>query len=223
MTVEAVFFDVDDTLVDYAPAARAAFAAVLGEDASYEQWLALDHFERWLSGEFDDFAAFRRARMTDFLALIGRADDPAVLEQQRFAVIAEHYRVFGDVATCLAELRARGLRLGVITNQDGEHQREKLATVGLADRFDAVLISGEVGVAKPDPAIFARACAELHVEPAAAVHVGDNLAADARGAAAAGLRGVWLDRRGEHDGRRLDVDVIGGLAELPALLVAARV
>jgi hypothetical protein len=34
---------------------------------------------------------------------------------------------------------------------------------------------------------------------------------------------VWLDRRGEHDGRRLDVDVIGGLAELPALLVAARV
>lgn len=219
--VDAVFFDVDDTLVDYAPAARAAFAAALGEDASYEQWLALDHFQRWLAGEFTDFDAFRTARMADFLTAIGRDADRAravELERERFARLPDRYALFDDVEPCLAALRGRGLRLGLITNNGGEHQRDKLARVGLAERFDAVFISDEQGVAKPDPAIFRRACADLGVEPAAAVHVGDNLVADAQGATAAGLRGVWLDRRAEHDGRPLGVPVIRGLAELPAMV-----
>jgi putative hydrolase of the HAD superfamily len=217
--VKAVFLDVDDTLVDYAPAARAAFAAVLGEDASYEQWLQLDHYERWLNGEFDDFETFRTARMADFLTLLGRENAQAAeLESRRFAGLAEHYQLFDDVEPCLAALRERGVRTGLITNNEPVHQRDKLARVGLLDRFDAVVISGEFGIAKPDPAIFRHACALLDVQPTDALHVGDNLAADALGAHGAGLRGVWLDRRGEHDGRPLDVDVIGGLDELPALL-----
>lgn len=219
--IRAVFLDVDDTLVDYAPAARAAFAATLGEDASYEQWLALDHYERWLNGEFDDFETFRTTRMTDFLRLLDRHADvgrAAEFERQRFAGLAQHYRLFDDVSPCLAALRDRGLRVGLITNNESEHQRDKLRRVGLDTGFDATVISGEFGVAKPDPAIFVHACALVGVEPAAAMHVGDNLVADAQGAHGAGLHGVWLDRRGEHDDRPLDVTVISGLAELPALL-----
>jgi putative hydrolase of the HAD superfamily len=219
--IRAVFLDVDDTLVDYAPAARAAFAAALGEDASYEQWLTLDHYERWLNGEYDDFQAMRDARMAAMLRLLGRdaeVERAAEFEQRRFAGLAEHYALFDDVGPCLHALRERGLRVGLITNNEPVHTRHKLGLVGLDTGFDATVISGELGVAKPDPAIFAHACTLAGVEPGEAVHVGDNLVADAQGAHDAGLRGVWLDRRGQHDQRPLEVTVIAGLAELPALL-----
>lgn len=105
----------------------------------------------------------------------------------------------------------------MITNNDGPHQRRKPAMVGLHDAFDAVAISGEIGAGKPDPAIFAHACAALRVAPAAAVHVGDRLDADALGALAAGLRGVLLDRLGvAADERR--VPVVSTLGSLPALV-----
>jgi putative hydrolase of the HAD superfamily len=88
------------------------------------------------------------------------------------------------------------VKLGVITNGEGEAQRAKLAAIGLTEHFPLVLASGEVGVAKPDAAIFALACKRLGVEPSQAAHVGDRLDLDAHGAAAAGLRGIWLDRPG---------------------------
>jgi putative hydrolase of the HAD superfamily len=223
--IKAVFLDVDDTLVDYAPAARAAFAAALGEDASYEQWLELDHYERWLNGEFDDFQAMRDARMADFLRRLGRDEDvrrAGLLEQLRFDGLAQHYRLFDDASPCLDALRAHGLLLGLITNNESVHQRDKLRRVGLDSGFDATVISGELGVAKPNAAIFEHACELVGVEPAQALHVGDNLVADAQGAHGTGLHGVWLDRRGEHDNRPLDVAVIRGLDELPRIVVATR-
>jgi len=88
------------------------------------------------------------------------------------------------------------IKLAVVTNGEGEAQRAKLTAIGLAERFALVVASGEVGVAKPDAAIFALACERLGVEPSEAAHVGDRLDLDAHGAAAAGLRGIWLARPG---------------------------
>jgi putative hydrolase of the HAD superfamily len=220
-SVRAVFLDVDDTLVDYAPAARAAFAAALGEDASYDQWLSLDHYERWLAGEFDGFEDFRVRRMADFLALLGRSADAeraAAIERHRFDGLAEYYTLFDDALPCVGALRECGVLIGLITNNESVHQRDKIKRVGLDGLFDAVVISDEVGVAKPNEAIFQHACGLLDVTPAQALHVGDNLVADALGAHAAGLHGVWLDRHRTHDGRPLDVSVIGDLSGVTGLL-----
>jgi putative hydrolase of the HAD superfamily len=112
----------------------------------------------------------------------------------------------------------RGLRLGVITNNEPVHQRQKLTTVGLIDAFDGLVISGEVGHAKPSREIFDHAVRALGVAPSRAVHVGDLLDVDARGATQAGIRGVWLDRDDRHDGSTLEVEVVTGLHQLPALL-----
>ncbi|MEO8888713.1 MAG: HAD family hydrolase [Jatrophihabitantaceae bacterium] len=219
--IRAVFLDVDDTLVDYDPAARAAFAAALGDNTSYDAWLTLDHYARWVAGEFDGFQAFRDSRMHDFLALLGRAADldrAAELERRRFDSLADHYALFDDVLPLLDVLRRRGIRLGLITNNESVHQRDKLARVGLDSRVDAIVISDEVGVAKPDRAIFDHALDLVGVAAEEAMHIGDNLIADAQGAHAAGLHAVWLDRRGRYDGRPLDCAVVRGLAEVPALL-----
>jgi putative hydrolase of the HAD superfamily len=222
-TIRAVFLDVDDTLVDYDNAARRAFAAVLGADADYERFCALDHYARFLSGEFG-FEEMRERRMAEFLTLVGRTTDAveaAEIERRRFEGLAEYYTLFDDVLPCLAALRARGLRLGLITNNESVHQRAKIRAVGLDELVDVIVISGELGIAKPAAAIFAHACALLGVASDEALHVGDNLDADAYGAHGAGVRAVWLDRRRSHDGSALEFAVIAGLDELPALIACA--
>jgi putative hydrolase of the HAD superfamily len=216
--ISAVFLDVDDTLVDWDAAARAAFRAALGADAAYERWLSLDHYERWLAGEFD-YQTMRDTRMADFLRLLGRDHECAsAIEQRRFEGVAGYYRLFDDVAACLKTLRGKGMLLGVITNNESVHQRDKISRLGLDGMFDAVVISGEVGFAKPDARIFTHACQLIGVEPGAAAHVGDNLVADACGARDAGLRGIWLDRRGGYDGSDVGVPVVRALTEVAALL-----
>jgi putative hydrolase of the HAD superfamily len=215
--VKAVFFDVDDTLVDYDGAARAVFGDVLGSGADYDDFRAGEHYERYLAGELG-FVEMRERRMADYLVTIGHDGDPVDLERRRFEGMYRFYRLFDDALPCLDQLRARGLRLGLITNNDSAHQRAKLATVALDELFDTVVISGEIGVAKPDPRIFLHACQEIGVAPADALHVGDNRVADAEGATGAGLRGVWLDRRHEHAGEPVDYDVVTTLAGVPGLL-----
>jgi FMN phosphatase YigB (HAD superfamily) len=75
-------------------------------------------------------------------------------------------------------------------------QREKLASTTLAGHFEAIVISAEVGVGKPDPRIFRLALGALGVTSADAVMIGDSLERDVAGARRAGMRSVWLDRAG---------------------------
>ncbi|HEY7621755.1 MAG TPA: HAD family hydrolase [Solirubrobacteraceae bacterium] len=109
--------------------------------------------------------------------------------------------------------------MALVTNGASCLQREKLAASGLADRFDAIVVSGDLGRGKPDPTIFAHAVRALGAEPRDAVMVGDNLAKDVDGALAAGLRAVWLNREGdERPPDRPELREIASLAELPAML-----
>jgi putative hydrolase of the HAD superfamily len=75
-------------------------------------------------------------------------------------------------------------------------QREKIRGAKLAQYFDAILISGEVGIGKPDTRLFMLALEALETSPAEAVMVGDSLARDILGAQHAGLKGIWLNRSG---------------------------
>jgi FMN phosphatase YigB (HAD superfamily) len=89
----------------------------------------------------------------------------------------------------------------------------------LADHFDAVVVSGEVGTGKPDPVVFAHAVEALGVEPGDAVMVGDNLLKDVDGAIAAGLGAIWVNRDARpRPGGRSSVLEVRDLGELPALL-----
>jgi putative hydrolase of the HAD superfamily len=136
------------------------------------------------------------------------------------------WRAFDDVLPALDALAAAHpqLVLGVVTNGEGDPQRKKLEACGVAERFAHVIASSEAGVAKPDAAIFALACERLGVERGQTAHVGDRLDVDAHGAAAAGLRGVWLDRPGavKHamPEPALEVTTISTLHELVNALAA---
>jgi HAD superfamily hydrolase (TIGR01549 family) len=78
-------------------------------------------------------------------------------------VRASRYRFFGDVEESLSALRGRGDALALVTNGPGDTQRHKLSATRIDRRFDAIVTSGEVGVAKPDPRIFEIAARLLDV------------------------------------------------------------
>lgn len=116
------------------------------------------------------------------------------------------------------ELAAAGYRLAVVSNAEGQVERD-LDAAGYAGCFETVVDSHLVGVAKPDPAIFAIALERLALDARDAIYVGDLPAVDVEGARAAGLTAVLVDPHDVHG----DVDVprIARLGELPALLAGA--
>ncbi len=128
-------------------------------------------------------AALPPAASADLAALT-----EALLASLRFAAHA-------DAAPALRAARGRGECVIVVSNWDASLPTT-LARAGLAPLIDAVLTSAQVGVAKPDAAIFERALALAGVTPAAALHVGDSLVQDVAGARAAGISAVWCNRTG---------------------------
>ena len=96
------------------------------------------------------------------------------------------------VASALAELRATGLRLVVVSNADGTVERG-LTRAGLRELLDVVIDSHRVGFEKPDPRIFAHALEASGARPESTLHVGDLYAADVVGARAAGVHALLLD------------------------------
>jgi putative hydrolase of the HAD superfamily len=209
----AVLFDLDGTLMDHDAARVAGLQAHLAgrlpdlEARELErldgEWRRLEalHYDEYASGRCS-FQEQRRRRAYGMHEALGRELESDAAADEWFAAYLGHYRgawsAFEDAIPALDALVTVNpeIELAVITNGEGEPQRAKLAAIGLAERFSLVVASGEVGVAKPDPAIFLLACEQLGVEPAKAAHVGDRLDLDAHGAAAAGLRGIWLDRPG---------------------------
>lgn len=119
---------------------------------------------------------------------------------------------FADVAPALRRLRARGLRLGVVSNA-WPSLRIRLATAGLDALLDAVVVSAELGVPKPDPAIYRRALAELAV-PAADVLFVDDDPVNVAAARRLGMQAVTMDRYGAAGD-------VAGLAEVEALVAGA--
>jgi putative hydrolase of the HAD superfamily len=109
----------------------------------------------------------------------------------------KHYALFPGVVELLDRLRARGKKLGIVTNGLSETHREKIALLRLTDRFDAIFLADEVGMVKPDPLLFAHACRTLGSAPAHSAMVGDRYDRDVRGALDAGLYTVWVNVRTE--------------------------
>ncbi len=241
-TLRAVLFDLDGTLMDHDAARVEGLQAHLAgrlpdlEACELErldgEWRRLEalHYDEYASGGCS-FQEQRRRRAHGIHAALGRELESDAVADEWFAAYLGHYRrawsAFEDAIPALDALVSANpeVKLAIVTNGEAEPQHAKLAAIGLAERFPLVVASGEVGVSKPDRAIFVLACERLGVEPADAAHVGDRLDLDAHGAAAAGLRGIWLDRPGASTSApapaaATGIATISTLHELPAVLGA---
>jgi putative hydrolase of the HAD superfamily len=176
---------------------------------------------------------YHRAVWFEALAECGIADE--ALARWLAARFREERRarhlLFPDTLPALERLRT-DYRLAMLTNGAPDIQRAKIDGSGLAASFAVIVVSGEVGAGKPDPRIYAHTLALLGIPASQAVMIGDNLTNDVYGAQAAGMRGIWLDRRGgdmslgprptgEHRRPCPRPDAtIPSLAELPNTLLA---
>jgi putative hydrolase of the HAD superfamily len=134
-------------------------------------------------------------------------------------VIREHVpaiRLARASREALAELRP-AWRLAVVTNGLADVQARKVAALGLESLVDTIVYATADGhPGKPSPRPFLDACRRLAVDPARAVFVGDDLSADIAGAAAVGMKTIWLaprHRRGSDP--RADI-IVHALADVPA-------
>jgi putative hydrolase of the HAD superfamily len=169
----------------------------------------------------EDLASIRLAVWQQAMGRCGCDDRPMV--DQAFSLYARHRvetaTVFPDAEALLMKLH-RSVPMALITNGPGDGQREKLRVTGLDRYFDVIVCSGEHGVGKPDPAIFAVALAKLGLAGASVWHVGDRMESDVAGAKASGLTAVWLNRNSARRGAddpAPDFEV-ESLAELATLL-----
>ena len=113
-------------------------------------------------------------------------------------------RLFPEVPQVLEQARAAGLRLAVCSTLAAEYGP---AVLGLLPGLDAYVFSYEVGLAKPEPAIFQRVCDALGCAPGEVVFVGDSKRCDVDGPRAFGMQARHLDRRA---GQSL-LDVLAGV------------
>ena len=104
------------------------------------------------------------------------------------------WRLYPEVESVLKDLRARGVKLGVISNWS-TRLRHIAEGTGLDKLVDFIVCSSEAGMRKPDPRIFHIALHRAGVSPGAAVHVGDQVEDDVRGAERMGIRPVLVWRK----------------------------
>ncbi len=117
--------------------------------------------------------------------------DPAVLARTYREAIEDDLEPVPGVEELLSDLRER-YRLGLLTDGPNRAQYGKLEELGWRDRFDAVVVTGDLPAGKPDPRAFERVVDDLDVPPENVVFVGDNPEADIEGAAAAGMYAVQV-------------------------------
>ena len=142
-------------------------------------------------GDAAGLAALRLASAEAMRPALALDVPGAVLTELLLAALRFH--ALPGVPDALRELCALGLRLVVVSNWDVS-LHERLAETGLSELLDGAVASAEAGVAKPDPAIFARGLELAGVGPQEALHVGDSLVEDGEGARAAGIRAVIIGR-----------------------------
>jgi putative hydrolase of the HAD superfamily len=212
MTIEIVFLDIGGVLYDDTVYARAWHRALRDAGARFTDAEFDDEYTR---ARTEQSGSFRRRLIARFLP----GGDLRELE-----MLAGRYwqyppaALYDDAVPCLEDLQGR-YRLGVIANQPGE-VRTAMRRDGLEPFFEVWGVSDELGVGKPDPALFELAVKAAGVVPDASAMVGDRLDYDMRPARLVGMRTIWMlrgeapddpspDQLAETDG------AIRGLAELP--------
>jgi HAD superfamily hydrolase (TIGR01549 family) len=224
----AVLFDLDDTLFDHRRSARAALTEV---HRVHGRGTDLDAFEREhtvslevmhlevLAGRMglDDA---RRERFRRVFSALGIAVDDAGVHAAASAYRSGYMvarRALDGAADLLLALRPHA-RIGIVTNNLLEEQRDKLSYCGLADHVDVLIASEDVGVSKPDRGIFDIALDRMGVSAEDAVMVGDSWINDIAGAVNAGIRAIWF-----NPDRRPAPGVPAGVAQIHSLTPAADV
>ena len=212
--IRALSFDLDDTLWPIEP-------TILHAERSLQHWLhvrvpeiaPLWPSERLRAHRDDiatrrpdlahDYSAQRRHSLHEVLADQPERENLVESAFAAFYAARNEVTLYPDAASALVRLSAR-FRMASLSNGNADLER-----IGLAAHFEQRISARDVGIMKPDRAIFAHLCTLLGVAPAQIAHIGDDPELDVLGAKQAGLFAVWLNRDGRdwQHAQRPDLEV----------------
>ncbi len=190
--------DADNTLFDYDRAETEALDETLAQalplvprEQARATYRAINagYWKRFEHGDVS-LAALRVGRFADLLKDLDQAGDAAILSDGYVTRLSQKAYFLPDADKVVRALSRRA-DLCLVTNGISIVQRGRLSRAGIADCFSAVLISEELGLAKPDRRFFEAACNALSLPPSDLLCVGDTPAADILGARAAGIDACW--------------------------------
>jgi 2-haloacid dehalogenase len=206
-----LFLDADGTLFDYdgaeAMALEAAFRALVGPydgARSLPAYRTINHaiWQELERGEITQsaLAVERFRRLFRELGLSGAEELAGRMSPRYLDELARRSRLIPGTEEVIRAL-ARAHRLVLVTNGLSRVQRPRVERSAIANCFEALVISDEVGVAKPDPAILELACRAIGIVPGVEekrgmLMVGDSLKADIAGGAAFGIDTCWYNPTG---------------------------
>ncbi len=237
MSIDAVCFDLDDTLYPYPPCNEAGKAAALETacDRGYE--LDREAFEslyqrgrhdvkREIPGtaaSHERFLYFKRG--LELQTGTANPGDAKAIGEAFWSAYLDAMRLYPDVEETLTTLQDRGVDIAIVTNLTTRIQLEKLDRLGIGPYIDLLLTSEETGREKPGSVMFTLPLARLDRWPNEAMMVGDDIEADIEGANAVGLETVLFDPdgNGDVDGEPLTGDRqpdhrIGAIADVLAVI-----
>lgn len=202
MSIRAITFDLDDTLWEIGPVIEQAERIVY-------QWLStncprvterfsasdMQQVRKEIVAEYPQYAHdlshLRWLSLQRILSSAGYEESRVDQVFDQFMALRNNVEFFPDALPALTKL-SENYPLASLTNGNAD-----LELIGIRHHFTTTICARDHGVAKPHRDIFHAACCALRCEPREVLHIGDSPEHDVLGAADAGLRTVWLNRRGD--------------------------
>jgi len=215
MDVEFVYFDLDDTLLDHQQAERKALADVRERYLTIFGTLSVDELQetyhtinaplwrQYADGEIGK-RTVQQGRFEQLLEAVNAPHANATLVARYYMQrYGEHWSFIPEARETF-ETVAEHHPVGVLTNGFAEVQEKKLDQFPvLREKSEAIVLCEDVGVLKPDPAVFDHATEKAGVPPEDVLYVGDSYRSDVEGAQPVGWRVAWYARNGTN-GQSMD-------------------
>ncbi len=210
MEIEFVYFDLDNTLLDHQAAERESLADVRDRYLTIFGTLSVDElqetyhtinaplWQQYADGEIGK-QTVQQQRFERLLKAVDAPHADATLVARYYMRRYATHWTFIPGARETFEAVAEHHPVGVMTNGFAEVQEKKLEQFPmLRERSEAIVLCEEVGILKPDPAVFEHATQEAGVEAESVLYVGDSYRSDVEGAQPAGWRVAWYARNGAN-------------------------
>ena len=231
MGLGAVLFDIDDTLfstTQFAKVARRnAVRAMIANGLDLSEEVVLRELEEVLAEFTSNYDQHYDQLLKRLRPKCLERVNPALLVAAGVAAYHDtkfrELKPFDDVLPLLEALRKAGLVVGIVTHGWTIKQAEKIVRLGVVPYLSprAVFISDQLGIAKPNPKIYALALRDLGLAPADAMYVGDSPSHDITPPKSLGMKAVWARRASRHHpsvGDAIPDHVVDSFVELRTIL-----
>ncbi|MBR5004845.1 MAG: HAD family hydrolase [Erysipelotrichaceae bacterium] len=192
--MKVIVFDLDNTLIDrqraFTEMLKDRIELTLPEDKKHLKEQAIQDILMW-----DDNGTVSRS--VSFKKYCDKYEVTCMTSEELSTywttISGSIVYLFDDVIDVITYLKEK-YRLAILTNGSPISQRRKLESTGILNMFELSVVSGEVGIDKPDPRIFDVMCERMKVKPEDCLYIGDNYVNDVLGARNAGWNAIYLNR-----------------------------